>query len=153
MNDNTNYQLGLLHLVNLLVRVDGKVDDSERQAILAIKKEENIPDSLYQDFQTRLQCMTEQEVYAKAHEHLTSCTDEERLSAFVHLYKLAQADSSISNKEVKFLLLGLKLNNLSFEDVVLSAGMTDKNKVQRLTLLEIITTHKLWLTTPALQTG
>lgn len=126
MNDNTNYQLGLLHLVNLLVRVDGKVDDSERQAILAIKEEENIPDSLYQDFQTRLQSMTEQEVYAKAHELLTNCTDEERLSAFVHLYKLAQADSSISNKEVKFLLLGLKLNNLSFEDVVLSAGMTDK---------------------------
>lgn len=126
MGDNTNYQLGLLHLVNLLVHVDGKVDDSERQAILAIKEEENIPDSLYQNFQTRLQTMTEQEVYAKAHEHLVKCTDEERLSAFVHLYKLAQADSSISNKEVKFLLLGLKLNNLSFEDVVLSAGMTDK---------------------------
>lgn len=125
MPENLNYQLGLLHLINLLINVDGKIDDSERKAIHAIKEEENISDTVYQEFQNRLATMTEQETYAKAIEYLTSCTDEERLAAFVHLYKLAQADASISNKEVKFLLYGLKLNNLSFEDVVLSAGLSD----------------------------
>ena len=37
-----NFQLGLLHMVHLLVTVDGHIDDRERAAILAIKKEENI---------------------------------------------------------------------------------------------------------------
>ena len=37
-----NFQLGLLDMVHLLVTVDGHIDDRERAAILAIKKEENI---------------------------------------------------------------------------------------------------------------
>jgi len=125
MAENLNYQLGLLHLINLLINVDGKIDETERQAIINIRNEENINDALYNEFETSLTNLTEQEIYAKAIEHLTACSDEERLAAFVHLYKLAQADSSISNKEVRFLLYGLKLNNLSFEDVVLSAGMSE----------------------------
>ncbi len=124
MIQNLNYQLGLLHLVHLLVNVDGKIDDSERQAILAIKKEEKIPDSVFDDFQARAMAITAQENYTKGIEYLTACTDDERLAAFVHLYKLAEVDSGISNKEVRFLLYGLKVTNLSFEDVVLSAGMS-----------------------------
>jgi uncharacterized tellurite resistance protein B-like protein len=70
--------------------------------------------------------MKEQEIYSAGINLLSTCSDEERLAAFVHLYKLAEADSSISNKEVRFLLYGLKINNVSFEDVVLSANMTGK---------------------------
>ncbi len=124
MPQNINYQLGLLHFVHLLVNVDGKIDDSEREAILAIKKEEKISDSVFDDFQAEAVNISEQEIYTKGIEYLTACTDEERLSAFVHLYKLAQVDSGISNKEVRFLLYGLKVNNLSFEDVILSASMS-----------------------------
>ena len=124
MTENTNYQMGLLHFVHLLVSADGKIDDSERKAILAIKKEEKISDSVFDEFQIKLAKSTEQEIYAKGIEYLTVCTEEERLSAFVHLYKLAEADSNISNKEVRFLLYGLKVTNLSFEDVILSAGMS-----------------------------
>jgi len=115
MAENLNYQLGLLHLINLLINVDGKIDETERLAIINIRNEENINDALYNEFETSLTNLTEQEIYAKAIEHLTACSDEERLAAFVHLYKLAQADSSISNKEVRFLLYGL----------VLSAGMSE----------------------------
>lgn len=124
MPQNINYQLGLLHFVHLLVNVDGKIDDSEREAILAIKKEEKISDSVFDDFQLEAVNISEQEMYTKGIEYLTACTDEERLSAFVHLYKLAQVDSGISNKEVRFLLYGLKVNNLSFEDVILGASMS-----------------------------
>ncbi len=124
MIENLNYQLGLLHFVHLLVHADGIIVDSERKAILAIKEEENIPDLVFQDFQSKLKLSTDQEIYTKGIEYLTACTDEERLSAFVHLYKLAQVDSGISNKEVRFLLYGLKVNNLSFEDVILGASMS-----------------------------
>jgi len=123
MAPNLNYQLGLLHFIHLLVSVDGKIDDRERQAILDIKKEENISDAVFNDFQKKAAASNEQEIYTHGIECLNTCTDEERLSAFVHLYKLAEVDASISNKEVRFLLYGLKVTNLSFEDVVLSAGL------------------------------
>ncbi len=124
MTENFNYQMGLLHFVHLLVSADGKIDDSEREAILALKKEEQISDTIFNDFQIKLNTTSEQEIYSKGIEYLTACSDEERLTAFVHLYKLAEADSSVSSKEVRFLLYGLKVTNLSFEDVVLSAGMS-----------------------------
>lgn len=125
-HDNINYQLGLLHLVHLLVTVDGHIDDRERMAIEAIRKEENISEQLCMEFEKKVEKMKEQEIYSAGINLLTDCTDDERLAAFVHLYKLAEADASISNKEVRFLLYGLKLNNLSFEDVILSANMSGK---------------------------
>lgn len=124
MTQNLNYQLGLLYFVHVLVNVDGNIDESERNAILAIQKEEKISDEVFHEFQEKVAHFSEQEMYSRGIEHLTACTDEERLAAFVHLYKLAEVDSGISNKEVRFLLYGLKVANLSFEDVVLSAGMT-----------------------------
>lgn len=125
-HDNLNYQLGLLHLVHLLVTVDGHIDDRERAAISALRREENMSEKLCLDFEKKVETMKEQEIYSAGINLLSTCSDEERLAAFVHLYKLAEADSSISNKEVRFLLYGLKINNVSFEDVVLSANMTGK---------------------------
>jgi len=124
MPQNLNYQLGLLYFVHVLVNVDGSIDENERKAILAIQNEEKISDEVFKDFQDKVAHISEQEMYTRGITHLTACTEEERLAAFVHLYKLAEADSGISNKEVRFLLYGLKVTNLSFEDVVLSAGMS-----------------------------
>jgi uncharacterized tellurite resistance protein B-like protein len=124
MQNNINFQLGLLHFVHLLVTVDGHVDDRERAAIDLIKNEENISDDVFLDFQMNVTTYSEQEIYSKGVELLNACTEEERLTAFVHLYRLAEADTSITNKEVKFLLYGLKVTNISFEDVVLSASMS-----------------------------
>ncbi len=126
MQSNINFQLGLLHFVHLLVTVDGHIDDRERAAIGLIRKEEKIADDVFLDFQNSVTSHTEQEIYSRGVELLNSCTEEERLTAFVHLYRLAEADTSITNKEIRFLLYGLKITNISFEDVVLSAGMTGK---------------------------
>jgi uncharacterized tellurite resistance protein B-like protein len=123
---SSNYQLGLLHFVHLLVTVDGHIDDRERAAILAIRREEQIPDAVAETFELKATNSDEQQIYLEGNELLSDCTDDERLSAFVHLYKLAEADASISNKEVRFLLYGLKANKVSFEDVVLSANMSGK---------------------------
>jgi uncharacterized tellurite resistance protein B-like protein len=113
-------------LVHLLVTVDGHIDERERAAIDAIRKEENIGEKLCADFEAKVEKMNEQEIYSTGINLLSNCTDDERLAAFVHLYKLAEADASITNKEVRFLLYGLKINNLSFQDVILSANMSDK---------------------------
>jgi uncharacterized tellurite resistance protein B-like protein len=121
-----DFQLGLLHFVHLLVTVDGHIDDRERAAILSIKNEEEIPDSVFQDFERKAETVNEQQIYLDGIQLLTTCSDEERLSAFVHLYKLAEADTSISTKEVRFLLYGLKATKLSFEDVILGASMSGK---------------------------
>ena len=44
------------------------------------------------------------------------------------LYRLAEADTSISSKEVRFLIYGLKLTHIDFEDVILSASLAKANK-------------------------
>ncbi len=124
--ENTNFQLGLLHFVHLLVNVDGHFDDRERKAVLVINKEESIPDSVYDDFIKKIGNFAEEEIYDIGKEHLTACTDEERLRAFVHLYKLAESDSDIGPKEVRFLLYGLKGVNINYTDFIAKVGMSGK---------------------------
>jgi len=121
-----DFQLALLHFVHILVTVDGHIDSRERAAIQSIKKEENIPDSLFEEFEKKTETATGQKIYEDGINHLTSCPDDEKLAAFVHLYKLAEADANITNKEVRFLLYGVKATKISFEDVVLTAGMSGK---------------------------
>lgn len=122
-NQNTDYQLGLLHFVHLLVTVDGKIDDREREAIHSIRNEEEIPGSVFHQFVRTITGKTEQEVYWEGMRLLCQCTDEEKLSAFVHLYRLAQADEHLDVKEVKLLLYSVKQTNIEFNDVVLTAQL------------------------------
>jgi uncharacterized tellurite resistance protein B-like protein len=124
MNQNNNFQLGLLHLVHLIVNVDGHIDDREREAMARIREEENIPNTVYQEFEQKAAGATEEAIYEDGIAYLSKCTDDERLVVFVHLYKLAEADANITSKEIRFLFYGLKETKLSFEDVVMSAGMS-----------------------------
>jgi uncharacterized tellurite resistance protein B-like protein len=124
MEDNIKFQLGLLHLLHLIVNVDGHIDEREREAMKKIREEEGIPDSVYSDFEKKATTASEDSIYQQGIAYLTDCTDEERLTVFVHLYKLAEADSNISPKEIRFLFYGLKETKLSFEDIVMSAGMS-----------------------------
>lgn len=125
MTRNPNFQLGLLHFVHLLVTVDGRIDERERTAITSIRKEEGISDEVFLEFERSIANSNEQEIYSRGGQLLNLCTEEERLTAFVHLYRLAEADTSITGKEVKFLLFGLKTTNLSFEDVILGASLSN----------------------------
>ena len=84
MKANIDFQLGLLHFVHLLVNVDGRIDEREKAAILAIKTEEKIPDSIFHDFEKYVLSNSEQEIYGRGVELLNKCNEEEKLCAFVH---------------------------------------------------------------------
>lgn len=124
MNRSLNFQLGLLHFSHLLMSADGKIDNCEKTALEQIRKEEDIPHTLYTYFLNVAATLTEQESYHAGIERLNSCSEEEKLSAFGHLYRLAQADNRIDMKEVRFLLYSLKHTRIEFEDVMLSARLS-----------------------------
>ena len=120
---NKDFQLGLLHFVHLLVTVDGQINDQEKRAIHSIKRDEGIPPGVFHRFVREITGKTEQEVFLNGVDMLNQCSEEERLCAFVHLYRLAKADDHLDMKEVKLLLYSLKQTKIEFEDVVLSAQL------------------------------
>lgn len=121
---NIAFQVGLLHFVHLLVMADGDIDTREKAAIRKIKLEEKIPDWVFDDFEDSLPYKTGQQIYDEGVTLLNTCTEEEKLTAFVHLYRLSEADDNIHDKEVKFLLYSLKATNIEYADVVLGARMS-----------------------------
>ena len=122
-NQNQNYQMGLLHFAHLLVTVDGYIDDREKSAINSLLKEEHISEEVYNDFQKMVNSKSERELYDRGVKLLSQCSEEEKLSALVHLYRLSEIDNNVHVKEVRLLLYSLKATNVEFEDVVLSAKM------------------------------
>ena len=123
-NSNIDFQLGLLHFVHLLVMMDGTIDQRERTAIRKIKLEEKIPDWIFDDFEESVPEKTEREIYDEGVEMLNRCSEEEKLTVFVHLYRLSEADDNVHVKEVRLLLYSMRATKISFEDVVLSARMS-----------------------------
>ncbi|GIV37020.1 MAG: hypothetical protein KatS3mg032_1399 [Cyclobacteriaceae bacterium] len=118
---NTNYQLGLLYLVHLLVGVDGQIDDREQKAINTLRRSENIDDALYHRFAAEAAQKSEREIYHSGIEYMNNCTDQERLRAFAILYRLSEADGRIHVKEVRLLLYSIKASGVEFNDVVKEA--------------------------------
>lgn len=118
MNSNSKYQLGLLYLVRLLISADGVIDDRERKALMKIKEKENISDSLFQEFESTIAVKKEREIYEEGIKLMNSCTDEEKLTAFVHLYKMSEADDNVHVKEVRLLLYSIRMVGIEFNDVV-----------------------------------
>lgn len=124
MAANKNYQLGLLHLVHLLISADGVIDDKERSALIAIKNKENIPDSIWKEFEAEVGEKKEREIYQQGIALINECTQQEKLNAFVHLYKLSEVDGSVHVKEVRLLLYSIKMAGIEFNDVVELATKT-----------------------------
>lgn len=120
---NKNYQLGLLHLVHLLISADGVIDEKERNAIFKIKTKENIPDSVFSEFEADIATKKEREIYQQGISLVNECTDEEKLKAFVHLYKLSEVDGNVHVKEVRLLLYSIKMAGIEFNDVVEAAAI------------------------------
>ncbi len=121
MTTNKNYHLGLLFLVHLLINVDGDLDESERAALAIIISRENIPAELVSEFEHSVTSSSEREIYQRGIQHLNACTDDEKLNAFVHLYKLSEADGRVHVKEVRLLLYSIKMAGIEFNDVVARA--------------------------------
>lgn len=119
-----DYQLGLLYLVHLLISSDGVIDEREKAALQKIKTKENISDALFAQFQKDVGEKKEREIYHNGIELLNKCTDEEKLTAFVNLYKLSEADGNVHVKEVRLLLYSIKMTGIEFNDVVDRARQT-----------------------------
>jgi len=118
MNTNKQYQLGLLYLAHLLINADGVIDEKERAALLKIKTVEKIPDSVFNGFESEIARQKEREIYQLGIEMINECSTEEKLKAFVHLYKMSEVDGSIHVKEVRLLLYSIRQAGIEFDDVV-----------------------------------
>ena len=113
-----NYQTGLLHLVQLVISADGVIDKREEEAFEKIRKAENISDEVYNAFIQEARQKKEREIYMDGISLINSCNDEEKVRAFVHLYKLSEADVKVHVKEIRLLLYSVKLSGIEFNDVV-----------------------------------
>jgi uncharacterized tellurite resistance protein B-like protein len=109
-------------LVHLLINADGVVNSSEQIALLKIKKKENIPEHLFENFLEDVRIKKPTEIFQEGIEKLNSCTDAEKLRVFVHLYKISEVDGNIHAKEVRLLLYSLKQTHIEFDDVVAEAA-------------------------------
>lgn len=118
MASSKNSQLGLLYLVHLLIGSDGDVSEVEQKALRHIKEKEGIPDNLFHEFNQQLSTKKEREIYQQGIDLLNSCSEEEKLNAFVHLYKLSEVDGNVHVKEVRLLLYSIKMTGIEFNDVV-----------------------------------
>lgn len=121
---NRNYQLGLLYLVHLLMSADGVVDENETQALNSIKNKEGISESIFDEFKEAIRTKRGREIYQTGIEYMNRCTDEEKLRAFVILYKMSEVDGRVHVKEVRLLLYCIKVSGIEFDDVVAKASIS-----------------------------
>jgi len=116
-----NYQLGLLYLVHLLMSADGVVDENELAALDKIKSGEKIPDDVFSQFKNDIVIKKERDIYQVGLEHISQCSDQEKLRAFVILYKMSEVDGRVHAKEVRLLLYSIRMVGIEFDDVIKSA--------------------------------
>ena len=119
---NKNYQFGLLYLIHLLITADGIIQESEELALQKIKEKEDISDASFEEFKSEIVNKKEREIYQKGIDLINTCSDEEKLNAFVHLYKISEADGNVHVKEVRLLLYSIKMAYIEFDDVVKRAN-------------------------------
>jgi len=118
MDTKRNYQLGLLYLVHLLMNADGIIDEHEKQALVRLKGLEEIPDGIFQEFTNGVASKKHREIYEEGINFINECTEEEKLKAFVHLYKMTEVDGHVHVKEVRLLLYSIKMAHIEFSDVM-----------------------------------
>jgi uncharacterized tellurite resistance protein B-like protein len=113
-----DYHLGLLYLVHLLVSADGVVDENELKALDFIKISEGISDVVFDEFEQNVKVKKERDIYQQGIEYLNKCNDEEKLNAFVFLYKMSEVDGRVHAKEVRLILYSMRMTGIEFDDVV-----------------------------------
>jgi uncharacterized tellurite resistance protein B-like protein len=121
MSLSNKSQLGLLYIAHLLISADGVIDEKEYEALLKIKNKESMSDSLFKEFEMAVKGKKERDIYTEGIDLLNDSTDEEKINAFVHLYKMSEVDGRVHVKEVRFLLYTIKSAGIEFNDVVTRA--------------------------------
>jgi uncharacterized tellurite resistance protein B-like protein len=122
MNSQRDYHLGLLYIIHLLIGIDGVVDEHEQKQLLKIRDAEGIAEDVFEEFSEQVRQKKNREVYQLGIEYINKCADEKKLDAFVHLYKMSEADGTFHVKEVRLLLYSIKMASIEFSDVVARAG-------------------------------
>lgn len=115
---NINYQRGLLNLVQLVISADGVIDRREEEAFERLRKAEKISDEVFTAFREEIKTKKERDIYLDGIRLINSCDDDEKIRAFVYLYKLSEADQQVHVKEIRLLLYSIKLSGVEFSDVV-----------------------------------
>lgn len=113
--------MGLLYLVHLLVSSDGFVDENELEALKQLKAREKIQEKLFKEFEEAVKTKREREIYEDGLKYLGQCSKEEKMRAFVILYKMSEVDGWIHVKEVRLLLYSIRVAGIEFDDVVKQA--------------------------------
>jgi uncharacterized tellurite resistance protein B-like protein len=118
MNSSKNYQMGLLYLTHLLISADGVIDEKEFASLLRIKNRENIPDSVFKEFEDSIMDKKEKEIYKTGIDLISECSDQEKMDAFANLYNMSEVDGAVHVREVRLLLYSIKAAGIEFNDVV-----------------------------------
>lgn len=96
--------------------------------MLLIKDEEGISDYLFNYFERKVRTRSEVDIYNDGISLVNRCTEDEKLAAFIHLYRLAESDEEIHVKEIRLLLYALEDTQIDFEDIVIGAQMASINR-------------------------
>lgn len=123
MTEYKNYHMGILYLMHLLVNADGVIENSENDALKRVKRFEKIPESTLIEFEKSILDKNEKQIYQTGIDFINLCTDDEKLNAFVHLYKMSEADGRVHVKEVRLLLYSIRMAKIEFNEVVDRAKM------------------------------
>ncbi|MCA6378450.1 MAG: TerB family tellurite resistance protein [Cytophagales bacterium] len=121
MDSKRDYHLGLLYLVHLLIGIDGIVDENEQRQLLKIRDAEGVAADVFEEFENQVKQMKNRDIYQLGIEFINKCSDEKKLDAFVHLYKMSEADGTVHVKEVRLLLYSIKQASIEFSDVIARA--------------------------------
>jgi hypothetical protein len=121
MDSQRDYHLGLLYLVHLLIGIDGIVDENEQRQLLKIRDAEGVAADVFEEFENQVNQMKNRDIYQLGLDYINKCSDEKKLDAFVHLYKMSEADGTVHVKEVRLLLYSIKQASIEFSDVIARA--------------------------------
>ncbi|NOS55049.1 MAG: hypothetical protein HOP37_02205, partial [Cyclobacteriaceae bacterium] len=76
---------------------------------------------VFEEFNNQVKQRKDRDIYQLGIEFINKCSDEKKLDAFVHLYKMSEADGTVHVKEVRLLLYSIKQASIEFSDVVARA--------------------------------
>jgi hypothetical protein len=121
MKISASYSTGLVALTSVLINSDGEISERELAYVQKIRALEGIPQGLFDSIQASILGKPEREVYQIGIEAINTCTEAEKLRAFVRMYQMAQADGVIHVKEVRLLLYAVKVTHVDINMVVKAA--------------------------------
>jgi len=115
------YQIGLLYLSHILISADGIIHEEEQKALLKIKDEEKISQSIFDAFQRDVKTKKLNEIYQRGIDLVLDCTPAQKKKIFTYLFKLAMADGNIHVKEVRLLLYSAKMTEAELAEALAEA--------------------------------